>query len=76
MTTHYPDFDAMAEAYDKKHACRCGSGEPSYWENDARGIPLAKVCDKCREQKLSGYRPEVLTDSSYHADEPIEPEDY
>jgi hypothetical protein len=48
----------------------------SWWELDARGIPLARVCDGCIKEKLKGYRPEVLTDSNYEADEPIEPEDY
>ena len=57
-------------------SCHCGSGQPSWWESDARGIPLARVCDKCREEKLAKYRPEVLTDPNYEADEPIEPEDY
>lgn len=47
----------------------------SWWENDARGIPLARVCDKCRREKLAGYRPDVLIDSQYWADEAIE-EDY
>ena len=56
--------------------CRCGSGQESWWENDARGIPLARVCEKCRKEKLKGYRPDVLTDSNYWADEAIEPEDY
>ena len=52
--------------------CPCGSGKSSWWENDARGIPLARVCDDCRERKLKGYRPDVLTDSNYWSDEPIE----
>ena len=39
--------------------CDCGSGEHSWWENDARGIPLARVCRKCEEEKLSKYRLEV-----------------
>jgi len=52
-------------------------GDPNtWWEYDARGIPLARVCDDCREEKLKKYRPEVLNDSNYEADEPIEPEDY
>jgi hypothetical protein len=46
--------------------------DDSWWEYDARGIPLAKVCDKCRKEKLRGFRPEVLTDSSYEADEDID----
>lgn len=44
--------------------CPCGSGLQSWWENDARGIPLARVCVKCKKKKLSGYRPEVLTDQN------------
>lgn len=48
--------------------------DESWWEHDARGIPLARVCVRCRAAKLRGYRPEVLTDPSYHADEDIEPE--
>lgn len=58
----------------KKRPCPCGSGKPSWWEHDARGIPLARVCTDCRKAKLKGYRPEVLTDPSYEADETIDPE--
>lgn len=47
----------------------------SWWVNDARGIPLARVCDCCKAEKLKGYRPEVLKDPNYHADEPIDPEE-
>lgn len=56
--------------------CPCGSGHDSWWESDARGIPLCRVCDTCRASKLARYRPEVLTNGAYDADEPIEPEDY
>ena len=52
--------------------CPCGSGRNSWWENDARGIPLARVCQKCRAEKLAKFRPEVLIDSQYECDEPIE----
>lgn len=55
--------------------CPCGSGQESWWANDARGIPLARVCVKCKKRKLSGYRRDVLTNPNYHADEPIE-DDY
>lgn len=55
--------------------CPCGSGQPSWWENDARGIPLARVCDACIDRKLAAYRPDVLADPTYWADEPIEDED-
>lgn len=54
--------------------CPCGSGKESWWENDARGIPLARVCVDCKKEKLNKFRPEVLTDSQYEADEPIEDE--
>lgn len=39
---------------------------------DARGLYLAKVCDLCVDYKMSQFRPEVLTDSQYECDEPIE----
>lgn len=48
----------------------------SWWENDAQGIPLARVCDKCRAAKLAKFRPEIR--SGYNqsdADEPIEPDE-
>jgi hypothetical protein len=50
-------------------------GDGSWWENDARGIPLARVCSTCMKAKLSTYRPEVLTDPGYEVDEPIDPEE-
>lgn len=50
-------------------------GDGSWWENDARGIPLTRVCHTCKDEKLSRYRPEVLTNPNYEANEPIEPED-
>lgn len=56
--------------------CPCGSGLDSWWEHDARGIPLARVCEKCRDETLKKYRPDVLSNPHYEADEPIEPEEY
>jgi hypothetical protein len=50
--------------------------DESWWEYDARGIPLCRVCDKCRDAQLRRYRRDVLVNSNYEADEPIEPEDY
>lgn len=50
-------------------------GDGSWWENDARGIPLRRVCDRCRRAKLAGFRPEIL--SGYDegdVDEDIEPD--
>lgn len=54
--------------------CNCGSGLESTWKNDARGIPLARVCPQCRDEKLSKFRLDVLTDPEYDHDEPIDPE--
>jgi len=49
----------------------------SWWENDAQGIPLARVCDKCIKEKLSGFRPEIISGyTQADVDEPIEPGDY
>ncbi len=56
--------------------CPCGSGREADAEFDARGIFLTYACTKCRKEKLSRYRSDVLTDSRYECDEPIEPEDY
>lgn len=52
--------------------CPCGSNKESWWEHDARGIPLARVCEDCKEKKLSKYRKDVLDNPNYEADEPIE----
>lgn len=50
-------------------------GDGSWWENDARGIPLCRVCEKCAKEKLSGYRPEILSGYNQNdVDEDIDPE--
>jgi len=53
----------------------CLDGEPSeeysWWEHDAQGIPLCRVCDRCRDEKLRQYRPEIL--SGYTQDDVNEP---
>lgn len=56
----------------KPRPCQCGSGLPSTWRYDARGIPLRRTCAKCHVQAMRGYRPEVLTNPRYWADEAIE----
>lgn len=58
------------------HLCRCGSGEPSRWFYDARGIELFSGCGRCAPEQLRRYRPEVLDNPNYDASEPIEPEDF
>jgi len=56
----------------RQHQC---DEDKSYWENDAQNIPLAKVCAYCREEKLRGFRPEILSGySQSDVSEPIEPE--
>ncbi len=32
----------------------------SWWLNDAKGIPLSRVCDECINAVKSRYAPEVL----------------
>lgn len=54
--------------------CHCGSGLEAPQHHDARGIFLTYACDKCWPEKAKGYRPDVLTDSNYWADEPIDEE--
>ena len=51
------------------------SSESSFWEYDAQNIPLCRVCDRCRKEKLAQYRPEILKgyDQS-DVNEPIEEE--
>jgi len=56
--------------------CNCGSGFEAWPESDGQGIFLCMVCEDCRDMKLSGYRPEILSGYSQEdVDEPIE-EDY
>jgi hypothetical protein len=52
--------------------CPCGSGRDSRWQFDARGIELCRTCSKCHRERMARYRPEVLTNANYEADEPIE----
>jgi hypothetical protein len=54
--------------------CPCGSELHSVWQYDARGIECCRTCPECYDRKMSRYRPEVLTDPDYEADEPIEEE--
>jgi hypothetical protein len=60
---------------DDHEKCSCESGQYKYAEYDARGIFLTYVCDKCRDEKLSHYRRDVLEDSNYECDEEIYSED-
>ena len=50
--------------------------EYTWWEYDARGIELCKVCHTCLNTQLAQYRPDVLSDPNYWSDENIEQSDY
>ena len=67
--------DGVKEYVYQTRLCDCGSMDESWPEHDARGIFLCRVCDNCKQDKLSKYRPEVLTDSNYYTDEPIDEPD-
>lgn len=45
--------------------CPCGSGEPSSWLTDARGIPLRRTCGKCHEQVIGKYRDDIFHNPEY-----------
>jgi len=51
--------------------CPCGSRLPVRDLNDARGILVARVCDRCENSKRLQYRNEIFTDPNYWADERI-----
>jgi len=52
--------------------CWCGSKEWPNANHDARGIFLCYSCSKCHKEKMKGYRQDVLSDSNYWHDEPID----
>lgn len=56
----------------KKGLCTCGSGEPREAIYDARGIFVTYACDRCRKEKLKGYRKDIFTDANYECDEEID----
>lgn len=57
--------------------CPCGSGEDSERQYDAQGIYLCRTCHKCHKEKMSRFRPEILTGyNQSDVDEPIEAEEY
>ena len=49
--------------------CPCGSGKDSYWQLDARGIPLRRTCDDAETLSVamaeSGGALEILGNSSH-----------
>jgi hypothetical protein len=56
--------------------CPCGSGLPSQWQLDGRGIALCRTCNNCHEEQMKKYNPVILEYYTQEdVDEPIE-EDY
>lgn len=51
------------------NTCACGSGMRRVPQYDARGIFLTFTCDTCHDGKMAGFRPEVLNDPDYAADD-------
>lgn len=49
--------------------CDCGSGLMPSPHHDARNIFLCYACERCWSKKLAGYRPDVLTNPNYEADD-------
>lgn len=47
----------------------------SWWLNDAKGIPLCRVCDECEEAAMKTYKPEVIGDIGRYEDAVEEPID-
>jgi hypothetical protein len=50
----------------------------SFWLNDAKGIPVSRVCDDCIQTVKSNYHPEVFGEGRYEdvVEEPIESDDW
>lgn len=53
------------------HVCDRGARRSLY---DARGIFCCYVCPVCEDDKRALWRPEVLTDPNYEAEEAIDDE--
>jgi hypothetical protein len=53
--------------------CPCGSGQWPEAVYDGRGIFLCYACSKCKKERLSGFRFEILKPyTQADVDEPIE----
>src|SRR4051812_40337935 len=65
----------LDEASLRNHDCKA-AGKTSWWENDARNIPLCRVCVICRAAELKQFRPEILNGYNQNdVNEPIEPDE-
>lgn len=66
--------DMGVEAYENRvQLCHCGSGLYPEDIYDGKGIFLCRVCDKCKAERLKGYRSDIFED--YETEEQID-EDY
>jgi hypothetical protein len=54
--------------YDVK-PCPCGSGKPSEWQLDGRGIELCRTCADCHEKQMARYNPAIL---EYYTQEDVD----
>jgi len=52
--------------------CPCGSSDEPVRVSDSRGIHIGLVCKTCADEKLSGYRDDVLYGPTYETEEQIE----
>lgn len=59
----------------RNRLCNCGSELVPETIYDARGIYVTKCCEKCKAERLKGYRKDIFTDSEYECDEPIDAEE-
>lgn len=65
-------------SYRERHLCTHTKAN-SWWLNDARGIPLARVCEVCIEWVKDRYSPEVLGEIGNYEDvveDQVEPDDW
>jgi hypothetical protein len=52
--------------------CTCGSGKQRFAKYDGHGIFLTYVCERCEDEKMQQFRPDIMT--HYAADEDIDDE--
>ena len=69
------DMARLQKEADERNLCPCGSGEYAEDLYDAKGIYCCKVCDKCRKEKMRGFRAEIFDNPGYETDEPVDPDD-
>lgn len=68
-TCRFEQAEEEAKEAHRSRLCKCGSEDLSRPLYDGHGIYLCDVCDQCLDQKLSKYRPDIMT--AYDTDEAI-----